>query len=324
MTTQLRMILVGVIAPLVIAAAGIIAVLGSIPSLPSPVAIHWGPGGAPNDYGSAAVGLIAVGVIVVLFSAFAFTVARGGDDSSTVNQRVILAISPAFAALLTVILDGSLLIQSGLADARDAPSILPVVGVGFGAAVAVGVIAWFLLPRPTATASHEDGNPEVVELGATQRIAWMQRAEPSRLVGALVATILTLGIGGGGIALAFVAPLPVFLIWLVVMLAVAAVSIISLFWKVTVDRGGMVVRSVLGYPRFTVPSSEVGSAVSIEVNPPIDFGGWGIRGFGKRVGVITRSGEAIEVTRKDGRVFVVTVPQSRQGAALLNAVAARV
>lgn len=53
------------------------------------------------------------------------------------------------------------------------------------------------------------------------------------------------------------------------------------------------------------------------------FLGWGIRVIGRRIGVLIREGEAIEVTRTDGRVFIVTVPQAARGAALLNAVAAR-
>jgi hypothetical protein len=39
--------------------------------------------------------------------------------------------------------------------------------------------------------------------------------------------------------------------------------------------------------------------------------------------VITRSGEALEVRRKDGRAVVVTVSQTESGAALLNSLAGR-
>lgn len=320
MTTQLRMILVGVIAPLVITAAGIVVALSVIPSLPVPTATHWGPDGEPDGFGSPAVSLIILAVAMIGYSILSFAVAR--SVVITVVQRVILTIGPAMAALLSVVLVGTLVAQAGLADAQDAPSIFPVLGLGFAALVAVGVIAWFLLPRSTAAAVHE--SVQAAELGADQRVAWMQRAEPSRLVGGLVLTIMVLAIGGGGVALAYVAPLFAFIIWLVVMLLVAALAIASMFWIVTVDGRGITVRSVFGFPRFSVPAADVDGVAVITVNPPVDFGGWGIRWGGrKRVGVITRSGEALEVTRKSGGALVVTVPQPEKGAALLKALAQR-
>lgn len=317
------MILIGVIAPLVIAAAGIVVALGVIPSLPSPVATHWGPDGRPDAYGSAPVGLVVLAVVVIGYGVLAFAVARGGDGT-TVNQRIILAIGPAFASLLSVIIAGSLVIQAGVTAAQDAPSILPVVGLGFGLGVGVGVLAWFLLPKATASGSPQPVSVPAAALGAEERIAWMQRAEPSRFVGGLVVTILALAIGVGGTALAFVAPLPVFLVWLVVMILVGVLAMASLFWKVTIDGRGMIVRSVIGFPRFSVPTADVDRVAVITVNPPVDFGGWGIRWGGrKRIGVITGAGEALEVTRNDGRALIVTVPQAQKGAALLNALAKR-
>jgi hypothetical protein len=55
------------------------------------------------------------------------------------------------------------------------------------------------------------------------------------------------------------------------------------------------------------------------------FGGWGLRWAGRgRIGIITRSGPALEVRRHDGSSLVITVDDAAAAAALLTArVAAR-
>ncbi len=324
MTNQTRMIVVGVLAPLIIAAAGIIAILVSIPTLPSPIATHWGFSGVPDGFGNAAVGLVMIALVVVAYSAFAFVVARSSHETSTVNQRVILSIGPFLATILTVIMAGSTVMQAGLRDARLAPNIAPVVALGFALGIALAVLAWFLLPKSIPVPAVDAATLPKIELGATERVAWMQRVEPSRQVGAIVAILLALVLGGGGVVLAVAAPLPLFLIWLVGMLLIGALTVSALFWRVTIDGKGLRARSVIGFPRFVIPPSEVATAAAITVHPTRDFGGWGIRWGGtRRIGVVTRAGEALEVTRKDGRSLVVTASQAQTGAALLNALAAR-
>ena len=55
-----------------------------------------------------------------------------------------------------------------------------------------------------------------------------------------------------------------------------------------------------------------------------EFGGWGLRlSVEGRFGVVLRQGEAIEVTRANGRRFLVTVDDAATGAALLQALIAR-
>jgi hypothetical protein len=81
---------------------------------------------------------------------------------------------------------------------------------------------------------------------------------------------------------------------------------------------------VIGIPDYRVPLSDVASVASVQVHPVRDFGGWGIRwGAFRRWGVVTRPGDAIEVRRKDGSAFVVTVPRAGEGASLLAALADR-
>lgn len=324
MTDHTRRILIGVVVPLIIAGAGVVAVLVALPQLPSPLAVHWGPSGEADGFGSPVLALVLPAVTVLGYSAFALVVARSHPGPSTVNQRIILAIGPFFAALITVIMAGSAVAQAGLGDAREAGSIVPLLAAGLLVAVAAGVAAWLLLPagEPAVVVVAE---PVTLPLGADERASWMQRAEPGRAVAGSVAGILALSIAGGGIALFAVATTAAFVLYMVLLVVVGALAVGTLFWRVTVDRRGLRVRSAVGFPRFAVALADVGSATAIDVVPARDFGGWGLRwGGGRRLGLITRGGEALEVRRRDGRALVITVPHAATGAALLTTLAQRV
>jgi len=323
MTSHARMIVVGVIVPLAISVAGIIAILVALPTLPPQIATHWGPSGAPDGFGSPVTGIVVLAVFTIGYAALAFVVARQGDGRSTTTQRILVALSPALSTLLAVGGAGSTVMQSGLANGHDAPSIFPALIAGFGLAILAAVVAWFVLPAATPAPAAAHVELPAIDLGADQRASWLQYIEPARVVSTLAIGGMALVIVGGGVAMAFTAPTGILVLWVVGMLLVGALVVSALFWTVRIDRKGLVVRSAMGVPRFIIPASDVAKATVIDVVPLRDFAGYGIRGIGGRIGVIVRAGEAIEVTRHDGRVFVVTVAQSRQGAALLNAVAAR-
>jgi hypothetical protein len=112
------------------------------------------------------------------------------------------------------------------------------------------------------------------------------------------------------------------------VLAVPAVILIMLVglsaYAVRVDREGLTVRSVFGWPRYRVPLDEVVRADVTEVSPLREFGGWGWRvGRGGQVGVVLRKGQALAVTRTGGRCFVLTVDDAATAAGVLNALADR-
>ena len=97
-----------------------------------------------------------------------------------------------------------------------------------------------------------------------------------------------------------------------------------LAWRVVIDRRGLTVTGALGFPRFHIPLENVVAATVIDVNAMREFGGWGIRvGRSGDWGVIVRSGEAIEVERKRGAPFLVTVDDAATGAGLLTSLARR-
>lgn len=326
-TTRLRMLGVGVALPLAIAVAGVVAVLVSLPVLPAPIAVHWGPSGAPDGFGEPWLAVVLPLVITLAYGAFALTVVGLTRERGvvTANQKLILAIGPFLAVVVTGVIGGATLMQRGLADAADAPSIVPILFGSFGVAIALGLASWFLLPA-VSPASPEAGEGELprLELDATARAVWVQEVAPTRALGISVTVVLSIAIIAGGVALWLVAPLPAFLVYVLGMATLMLLVIGTLYWRVTIDGRGFRAVSVIGFPRFIIPLNEVETADDIVVQPAGDFGGWGLRWGGRRrVGIILRSGEALEVRRKDGRQLVVTVPRARTGAALLNSLAQR-
>jgi hypothetical protein len=116
------------------------------------------------------------------------------------------------------------------------------------------------------------------------------------------------------------------LVWLLSAIAVLllVLAATTLAFHVRVDDSGLHVESVLGIPRFHVPLTDIESAARVEVNPMGEFGGWGLRlSTGRRFGVVLRAGEGIEVLRRSGKRFVVTVADAGTGAALLEALVRR-
>ena len=80
----------------------------------------------------------------------------------------------------------------------------------------------------------------------------------------------------------------------------------------------------MGLPRFTVPLADVASVSVVQIIPMAEFGGWGIRmGIDGRFGIVLHTGPAIQVVRRSGKTFVVTVDDADTGAALLTALASR-
>jgi hypothetical protein len=326
MTAHARSVVIGVIVPLLIALVGLIVMVASLPQLPSPVAVHWGPSGAPDQFGSPVGGLILVTVIALGWSAFAFVIARplAGREYPTFNQRLVLSVGPFTVTLLTVLMAGSLLGQRGLADAHSGPSLVPVLVTAIVAALVLGWAAWFALPAHAARQEDSTPEPGAFDLSANERVVWTQHLQVSRRMSVGLVGILVVALVGGGIVMWLAAPTWVFVLW-VVLYAVIIVGVVgTLSWRVTIDDRGLVARSVFGYPRFAIPVSEVASARSVTTDALREFGGYGIRWAGTgRWGLVTRSGEALEVSRTGGRSLTITVSQASAAAALLNSLVAR-
>jgi hypothetical protein len=317
------MILVAIAVPLGIALASLVVMVAASPTLPDPIATHWGPTGAVDGYGPWWATATLPLAVVVGYSILAMVVIRSAVDRLNVIHKVLLVTAPFIAAMVGIVSTGSVLIQRGLESASDAPRVDPVVLVAFATGCVIALAGWFALPKHTPPAALAPAGLPEMQLGEDARGTFIQSVEPSRAVSVAVILILATAAVVGSVSLWLAAPLAVFVTYVIVIAAMAGLVVSSLFWRVTVDRRGVRTISVLGWPRFVYPLSQVDSASAVQINPLGDFGGWGLRWAG-RWGVILRSGEALQVNRTNGRSFVVTVTDSRTAAALLNALAKRV
>jgi hypothetical protein len=284
--------------------------------LPNPVASHWGLHGAPNGYSSvnAAIAvMLVIGVLLVLgFAAVAF-----GLGQSALTRRIAAGVTIWSALFMSTVTVGSLYVQRGIKDARDAPGIFGVLLVAIIVSLAAALIVAALVPgdpiQPTAEPVDSAAPRVPLEVGA--QTVWSGAAE-SRVA-------MAGGVGAAGLLSAIAVWTQ---LWVLVAVAVVILALIVSMSSVVVrvDRTGVTIRSPLGWPRTQVPLTEVVRADIINVRPLHDFGGWGWRvGRGGRVGIALRAGESLLVERTGDRSIVVTVDDALGAAGTLNALADR-
>jgi hypothetical protein len=188
-----------------------------------------------------------------------------------------------------------------------------LVGVLLGIAAALVAPG---APAGSALASGPARGPRL-ELAPGERAVWSAwtGVSPAVLAIPLLALVPVLVMAVLEIASAYL---------LLVVLLVTVVVAGSLYARVWVDERGLTVRGPLGFPAYTVPLAEIAAVGVIEVSATGEYGGWGWRlGRRQRFGAIFRSGEALQVTRGDGRRFVVTVDGAAEAAAPLTALTDR-
>lgn len=285
----------GIALPLVLTAVAVGVQVEALPSLPDPVAIHWNAAGEADGFAPPwVVPLFSAGfgiLLTALLGVFALLGTREGEWGPT--MRFLGTMTPALLA-------------------------------GGVPGVVLGVLAWFLQPAVTVSggtvAVADDGHVPTFAPG--ERVVWMRSVTMSRL-----GMVILLGLGilllGGAVfdALAGGSAWPILLsVALVVGLAITATGL----FRVRVDDSGVRVISYLGVPRFHVPLTEIAAVRAILVNPLADFGGWGVRtALDGRTGVVLRRGEALEIAKRSGRVFVVTVDDAATAAAAIEGLRAR-
>ena len=314
---RLRIVVIGAVAPIVVAAVGIAIMLSWSAELPDPVAIHWNASGEPDGFGSLTGLALMIGGIAAGFGAIVTLATL--FQSAGVYTRTLLGSSVWLSTLITVGVVGSVHMQRGLADARDVGD-----GAGIGLWLAGGAVGGLLLAVPAALlapratlVAHDEAATPALGLAKQERAVWSRSAAPQSLLFAALFGGIFVMLGVVTVTLA-VSGEPY---WSTLLIAVVLlpVAVGSSFWRVRVSSAGFTVRSLLGLPRFAVPNDQIESARVTQVSPLGDFGGWGVRwGSNGRIGVVVRSGEALEVSRKRGRTIVVTVEDAESAAALIN------
>lgn len=331
---------VGVIVPLAVVTVSALVVAIWLPDIPEPAATHWS-GDGPDGYGPGWTHLVVLlgvgGGMIIAFALLAWFAHRLPEKGRaavaaerpqwSITARFLGAVNLGMAGLMSVVALVAVGSQRGLADAADAPDIGYAVLWGFLLLVVLTIVGWFLQPRtplPDAAASADAVAP--LAASTSERVVWIGTATIARtgmsilggsvlLVCAIAALMLANGAGTeAGWSVAIV----------LVTCAVLIAAIVTTFaFRVRIGPTGLLVRSLAGWPKIEIPAADVASVRSIQVSPFAEFGGWGVRyALDGRYGVVLRAGEAVEVTRVDGRRFVVTVDDADTAAAVL-ATAAR-
>ena len=314
-----RILIVALIAPLVLAGAALVWGFSLAAQLPARIVVHWDLAGHPNGYGSPFQFPIALAsVCLPLIAIFGGAVVLISHRGPLTPLAKVLAVTSIWVTLIiSVTFLGSLLDRNAGAD------IGAMLGIALAAATVVAAAAWFVLPpgvRGVGGSVRSAVTP--VTLADGERASWIRTTSVSAgmiwvvvAVCAVIAAVTifsTIATGGQYWWFAFV---PV-----VVLLIVLS----NFAWTVRVDGRGLRIRSVLGIPVVHVPLDQVTSADVTDVQAISQYGGWGIRfALNGRIGVILRSGEALEVHRRKGLDVVVTVDDASSAAALLNGLVQR-
>ncbi len=305
-------LIVGLVVPIVIALVAVGFILAWLPDVPDRVVTHWGPEG-PDGYGSAQMYVwmqVLVGLVVPLM--LTLPVLAMMKDSWGPTGRLLAAISIGVSALVAVGSVGSVMIQRGGGDGSGFGAVL---AIGFGAMLLLGAVGWFVQPRVITSAASMP--PSQLTLAPGERAAWFGTSAMGRpgaifLVIAVLVLIATT-------AWVFVMDGATGWILAVVTLLVMALVATTLVFRIRINAEGLRVRSVAGWPRWSIPASDITDARVVQVNPMGEFGGWGLRfAVDGRMGIVLRTGEGLQVTRRSGRTLVVTVDDARTAASVLN------
>ena len=317
----LRLAFVAVIVPFAVTAVGVALQLAWLPDLPSTIATHWAFTGEPDGFGPAWSMPLLLGVVGVFVAAlFGAILARTvRPEGPTAIQKLLAVTSLFVTTLLGIIVTASVAMQRNLEVGERSDLILPVFGIAVAAALGLAAAGWLLLPRAVSGASVPREAPRV-PVAPGEVVAWVGHARFSTwaIVALCASVALVTAIIAFVIALRGAWPLIV----VPLVLAVAVLGTVS--WRVRVDHTGLTVRPPLGWPAYRVALADVAQASVTTVVPLGEFGGYGVRfGPGRRLGVVTRGGEALEVKRRDGRTVVVTVDDAGTAAGLLTTLAAQ-
>ncbi|ALG85401.1 DUF1648 domain-containing protein [Gordonia phthalatica] len=306
---------VGLVVPLISVLASVIAQVIAWPRLPDRIAVHWNASGEANNFGSPWIPLvmtvvIGLGLPALIVAPNLHPLRSGARGPSF---RLVAAIAAATAAGVSYLLAASVVTQTDGQAARPGMMILVMIAV----AAVVGVLGWLVIPKDLP---RETRAADPLRLGRGEKVVWIGTETISRwFAGIAIAALIFSGVfvvgaaigGTGGLVSA-----------IVIVIAVVLVIATSVAFHVRIDADGLSVRSILGVPRFHVPADDIERVDVIEIRAIGDFGGYGIRMRGGALGVILRSGPAVEVTRRsNGRRFVVTIGDAGTAAAALATVA---
>jgi hypothetical protein len=104
---------------------------------------------------------------------------------------------------------------------------------------------------------------------------------------------------------------------LICVLFLILFSVLTLRQTTIVASDAVTVRYGFLY-RVRIPFSEIAHAEAVSYRPVRDYGGWGIRGLGRRRALNTRGNQGVLITRADGSTILVGSQKPRELLAALS------
>ncbi|MEV0592590.1 DUF1648 domain-containing protein [Nonomuraea cavernae] len=286
--------------------------------LPDPLAVHWGPAGAPDREQSFATGLaVQVAMWIVIWGFLLAAAARERTLARRMGRGywwgTLVGGGLFVLGMGGVTLLANLDVADWTAAVLEPWQVVAVILVG----VAAGLLAGYLGrggPDPEVPA---DAEPPRLDLRPGQRVVWVSRlTNPWLLAVTAVAAaglvvVAVLDVAGASVG----AALPPLVIVLLVGLLTT-----SLTCRVTAD-GLRIGFGPLGWPARRIQLSKIDKAWS-DTRYPSQVGGWGIRGLPGAATIMLRGGECLIIRYHSGGELAVSVDDAARGAALLNALVA--
>jgi hypothetical protein len=102
--------------------------------------------------------------------------------------------------------------------------------------------------------------------------------------------------------------------WIYVLVSVVfliLLGVLTLHQTTTVGTDGVTVRFSFLYSS-RIPFTEIAHAEAVAYRPIRDYGGWGIRGFGRRRALNTRGNQGVLLTRADGSTVLIGSQKPRE------------
>lgn len=313
-STRTRILLLIIVPALLAAAASVIGMLLT-PDLPDSLAVHWGLDGSVDrvDGLGSYIGIVAglVPGFIAAMVGFSYTALRAG--TSQLFVRSVIGISIWFGVFVSLSMLLGVQTQRNVTDVEALPVSSVVLPLVIGFVVATLAAALGALVAPKVPVSEQVG-PEApgMDLAPGEQAYWSSTARaPRGFIAVPIVSVVFI------VAIFTVAGIPV---WLTAIMSLLLGSLFTMLtWHVAVDRRGLSVTGMLGFPRIRIPLEDVVSATAIDLNAFSEFGGWGVRvGRTGDWGVVVRSGDALRVQRKRGAPFVVTVDDAETGAWVLT------
>ncbi|WP_433376787.1 DUF1648 domain-containing protein [Streptosporangium sp. CA-115845] len=305
-----------------VAAALVVAPLMFRERLPNPMAMHWGPSGAPDRSMSFTAALLFVVGMWVLIGGGACVVAL-------VNAAMLRRRTSRVA--LGALLGGTGLFFLGLqavtlAANLDAPDWRQAGHLGWTALLAVvGLVlgGWLgalaARPGPDDQPERAAATSRRFPLRPGQRAVWVSSVR-SGLLAVTGGSVLALGAGLAVVALVggdgtLWTPAVITL-----LVGLVAVTFSSVRVQIT-EEGVALSYGPFRLPRRHIPVARVERAWTEELFPS-DVGGWGIRGLPGAATVMLRGGECLVIGYVSGGRLAVSIDDAENGAALLNTLVA--